>query len=49
MLVQVLLGQPGMGCNLVLTANGCLREEGKSGEEDQEKDTEFFFTHIAFE
>jgi hypothetical protein len=32
-LVQVLLGEPGMLCNLVLTATGRLGEEGEGGEE----------------
>ena len=49
MLAQVLLGKAGMSRSLVLTVNGCLGEEGKSGEEYQEQGTEFFFTHIAFE
>jgi hypothetical protein len=34
-LIQVLLGQPGMLCNLVLVASGRLGEEGESGEEHQ--------------
>ena len=32
-LVQVLLGQPGVGCNLVLIATRRLGEEGDGGEE----------------
>ena len=49
MLIQVLLGQPGMLCNLVLKATGRLGKEGEGGEEHQQQGTEFFFTDIASE
>jgi hypothetical protein len=44
-----LLGQPGMLCDLVLSATGCLAQEGEGGEERQQQGTEFFFNHIASE
>ena len=48
MLAQVLLSPAGMHCDLVLIARR-LGPEGKGDEECQERSTEFFFTHIAFE
>lgn len=48
MLAQVLLSQAGMRRDLVLIPSR-LGPEGKGDEECQERGTEFFFTHIAFE